>query len=206
MLKLRKIAVTGNIASGKTTVCVLFKELGAYTLSADEIVHQLLSPETDLGQKIISLLGADVIVKGEFCREEMAKKVFLDRRLLHHLEELLHPEVQKEIETRYQKIASLGSQYCLFVVEVPLLFESRQESFYDRTIAVVADEKIREKRFLQKGRCSKEEFQRREKRLLTQDEKAKRADFLLENNTTKKVLKEAVTKLFKQLKDHGRRK
>lgn len=205
MLKLRKIAVTGNIASGKTTVCMLFKELGAYTLSADEIVHQLLSPETDLGQKIISLLGADVIVKGELCREEIAKKVFLDKRLLYRLEELLHPEVQKKIETRYQEIASLESQYCLFIVEMPLLFESKQESFYDTTIAVIADEKIRKKRFLQKGRYSKEEFHHREDRLLTQDEKAKRADFLLENNATKEALKEAVTKLFKQLKDHGRR-
>ena len=46
MLKLKKIAVTGGLAAGKTTVCQLFKELGAYVVSADEIVHQLLSPDT----------------------------------------------------------------------------------------------------------------------------------------------------------------
>ena len=61
MLKLKKIAVTGGLAAGKTTVCQLFKELGAYVVSADEIVHQLLSPDTAVGQQVVSLLGSDIV-------------------------------------------------------------------------------------------------------------------------------------------------
>ncbi len=53
MLKLRKVAVTGGLSCGKSSVCRIFKEFGAYVVSADEIVHQLLSPETDLGQEVI---------------------------------------------------------------------------------------------------------------------------------------------------------
>ena len=69
MLKLKKIAVTGGLAAGKTTVCQIFKELGAYVVSADEIVHQLLSPDTAVGQQVVSLLGSD-IVSGQIIRSE----------------------------------------------------------------------------------------------------------------------------------------
>ena len=57
MLKLKKVAVTGGLSCGKSSVCRIFKELGAYVVSADKIVHQLLSPDANLGQKIVQLIG-----------------------------------------------------------------------------------------------------------------------------------------------------
>ena len=57
MLILRKVAITGGLSCGKSSVCRIFKELGAYVVSADKIVHQLLSPDTNLGQKVIKLIG-----------------------------------------------------------------------------------------------------------------------------------------------------
>lgn len=69
MLKLSRVAVTGSIASGKSTVCHLFKELGAYTISADEIVHELLVPDSPLGRSVVELLGREIIKDG-----------FLDKR------------------------------------------------------------------------------------------------------------------------------
>src|SRR5580700_5876146 len=98
MLKTKKIAVTGGLAAGKTTVCQIFKELGAYVVSADEIVHQLLSPGTTVGQQVIKLLGSDIISGQELDRKKIAAKVFFQRDLLHLLEEIIHPAVFDEIE------------------------------------------------------------------------------------------------------------
>ena len=112
MLKSKKIAITGNLASGKSTVCQFFKEQGAYVVSSDEIVHQLLSPETNIGKKVIALLGKDIVVEDRLNREAIAKIVFRDRQLLLRLEELLHPEVQKEIEYyRRRKVAGRTADY-----------------------------------------------------------------------------------------------
>ena len=120
---LRKIAITGGLSCGKSSVCRIFKELGAYVISADEVVHQLLSPTTNLGRQVISLLGADIVVDKQIDRSKIAKKVFKQPALLQSLENLLHPAVRDEIEKQYQQIANQPSPP-LFVVEIPLLFET----------------------------------------------------------------------------------
>ncbi len=193
MLNSRKVAVTGTIASGKTTVCQFFRELGAYVVSADKIVHQLLSPDTDIGQKVIALLGEDIVVNGRFSREAIAKKVFCDEHLLLSLEELLHPEVQKEIEVHYQENFQ---KYSLFIAEVPLLFESDLQGFYDKTIAVTADEKICKKRFKESTPYDEAEFVRRTKRMIAFEQKAKMADLTIENNGSLEELRASVEKVY----------
>lgn len=70
----KKIAVTGGIASGKTTVCHLFEELGAYCVSADEIVHQLLFTTTPVGKAVVDLLGPEIVVDESLCRERIAQR------------------------------------------------------------------------------------------------------------------------------------
>ncbi len=193
MLKFRKVAVTGTIASGKTTVCQLFKELGAYVVSADEIVHQLLSPDTDIGKKVITLLGKDVVINGRFSRKAIANKVFCDERLLLALEELLHPEVQKEIEVKYRENFQ---KYSLFVAEVPLLFESDLQDFYDTTIAVTADEERCKRRFIETTSYDEAEFMRRVERLVALEQKAKMADLTIENNGSLEELRASVKKVY----------
>src|SRR5579872_4450591 len=139
MLKLVKIAITGGVASGKSTVCQFFKELGAYVVNADAIVHQLLKPDSHLGQQVIRLLGSEVLHNGQLDRGRIAEKVFRDPKQLKALEKILHPEVIHRIAEEYEKAVKDGS-YTSFVVEIPLLFEIQGESFYDAVIAVLADE------------------------------------------------------------------
>lgn len=122
MLKLKKIAITGGVASGKTSVCRFFEELGAYVVNADGIVHELLKPNTDLGQQIIRQFGPEIIKNGQISRKTIAEKAFKDPKQLRKLEELLHPAVLRKIEELYTAACSGGS-YSSFVVEIPLLFE-----------------------------------------------------------------------------------
>lgn len=191
MLTLKKVAVTGGLASGKTSVCRILESCGAYVVSADEIVHQLLSPNTKTGQKVINLLGTDVFSDQTIDRKKIAEKVFSHPEKLLALEEILHPAVFEEIERLYNQIKH-QSQYSLFVAEIPLLYESKtKHSFFDFIVAVVADPKLCKKRL-----GSDEEYARRMKRQLTQEEKALLADFTLVNNGDRQELKQNVLNLF----------
>jgi dephospho-CoA kinase len=197
MLNLKKVAVTGGLSCGKSSVCHLFGELGAYVASADEMVHQLLSPETNVGQNVIQLIGSDIVIQNRIDRSKIAKKVFNQPELLKALEQILHPEVRDEIEKHYQKACQQGIA-TLFVVEIPLLFES---SFgkYDYTVAVVANENICKERFIQKSGYPEDEYNRRMSQQLSPLEKAKRADFVIRNEGTLDQLRNAVIDVYSKI-------
>lgn len=189
---MRKVAVTGSIASGKTTVCHFFQELGAFVISADTIVHQLLTPSNPIGQRVIALFGDEIVVEGKIEREEIAKRVFRDPSLLTKLEKLLHPEVQKVIETTFKQVSQ--HSFPLFVAEVPLLYEAGLESFYDAVIVVSANRDQARERF--KGN----DFEKRENRLIPLSEKILKADYLIENEGSLDLLRKSVIKTFNRLK------
>jgi dephospho-CoA kinase len=187
MLKLKKIAITGGVASGKSSVCQFFKELGAYVVHADVIAHELLNPNTDLGQQVIRQFGPEILQNGKISRKVIAEKAFKDQKLLHQLEELLHPAVLKKIERAYEEACQ--GNYTSFVVEIPLLYEIGAESFYDVVIAVLADEALAKKRF-QKG-----DYELRMKRQIDSQLKAKRAHYTIHNNGSLDALKKEVAKV-----------
>jgi len=198
MLKVKKIAVTGGLAAGKTTVCQIFKELGAYVVNADEIVHQLLSPETAVGQQVISLLGSDIISGQEFDRKKIAAKVFSQPDLLRALEEIIHPAVFDEIEQKYQQI-DREKKYLLFLAEIPLLYESEREGYFDAVISVFTDPELCRKRFMQQNLTPANEFEKRMTRQIEPRLKADKAHYMIENNGNFEELKTKIKTLYFQL-------
>lgn len=198
MLKIRKIAVTGGLAAGKTTVCKLFEKLGAYVVNADEIVHQLLSPGTAVGQQVINLLGSDIVSGQKFDRKKIAAKVFSQPDLLRKLEEIIHPAVFDEIERKYQEV-DREKQYPLFLAEIPLLYESEKGERFDLVITVLADPELCRKRFVQQTREPVQEFEKRMMRQIEPKLKANKADYTIENNGDFEQLKTKISILFSQL-------
>lgn len=201
MLKIKKIAVTGGLAAGKTTVCNFFKQLGACVVDADAIAHQLLSPSTPIGQQVIGLLGSDIFDDHQFDRRKIAAKVFSQPDLLSGLEQILHPAVFDEMERRYQQTLH-EQKHPLFVAEIPLLYETDAHNQFDLVISVFASDEICKKRFIDKTHSSKEEFEKRMMRQLDPRNKAARADFTIENNGDMKQLDAKVKELFSQFTNH----
>ncbi len=193
---MRKVAVTGGLACGKTTVCRFLKEFGAFVISADTIVHQLLSEDKATANAVIDLLGPGIVRSNTIDRIEVAKRVFGDPSLLEALEKLLHPRVHQEVFRLYEEVRT--KDIPLFVVEIPLLFEVKMDSDYDATIAVVSSEALCRARFANVGKAG-DDFDIRSKRQLPLDEKAKRATYVLVNNGTLKELYQATCVLFKSL-------
>jgi dephospho-CoA kinase len=181
VLTLKKVAVTGGLSCGKSSVCQFFKKFGASVVSADEIVHRLLTPETKSGQNVIRLIGNDVLINNQIDRSKIAEKVFNQPSLLDSLEKILHPAVQEEIEHFYDEAVKSG-QTKLFVAEVPLLFEAGSDRFYDAVIAVIADIETSKERFIRATHKDAQEFKKRSSRQLSLDEKAQKADYVIVND------------------------
>ncbi len=195
---LKKIAVTGGLACGKSSVCRFFQDLGAYVVSADDIVHQLLSKQTLVGRQVIELLGDDIIVNGQIDRAIIAKKVFSNPLLLRSLEKIVHPSVLDEIEKSYQQVKIQGKTQ-LFIAEIPLLFEIGAESFFDAVITVAADLQSCIKRFTAVTGLSAIEYNERMALQLPTEEKARKADYIIENIGSIKDMQNEVTKLYHKL-------
>jgi dephospho-CoA kinase len=196
MLKLKKVAVTGGISSGKSLVCRYLGEFGAHVVDADQIVHHLLIPDSELGQQVIKLIGPQIVVGEKIDRSKIAKIVFLNPRLLKSLENLLHPRVYEEIERQYDAVRKQKEPPPLFVAEIPLLFETGGDKLFDLTVAVVSPQEICWERYRQKTGHEREDFNRRAACQLTPDQKAKQADIAIHNEGTAEDLKKQTRKIF----------
>jgi len=197
MLQLKKIAVTGGIASGKTTVCKLFQTYGAYVINADQIAHQLLSQNNLQSHKVIKLFGETILTDGAIDRKKLANVVFEDKKKLQQLQALIHPFVRQEIQKEWQEACKKNVP--LFVAEVPLLFEARFDTDFDATILVVCDEETCSARFCKKHNSTKQDYERRARFLMPVEEKCQKATYIIDNSKTFRELEEQVKHLFTKL-------
>jgi dephospho-CoA kinase len=185
------VGLTGGLGAGKSEALRLLGELGAATLSTDAVVHELLATD-ELRDRIAARLGPEVVDGGELDRSAVAARVFGDDEARAWLEGVLWPRVGARVAAWQEE---LGDDR-VAVVEVPLLFESGMQNVFDRTIAIVADEAVRERRAAARGHGLVAE---RTGRQLTQAEKAERADFTVSNDGSLSELRESLSRLLDKL-------
>ena len=171
------VGLTGGIAAGKSEALKALERLGAATLSTDAVTHDLLESD-EVRDLLVERFGDAVAPKGEIDRSAVAEVVFGDEEQRAWLESELWPRVGRRVWEWREEVERRDPRPPAAVVEVPLLFEAGMESGFDKTIAVVADEAIREDRAGARGHRGVES---RTSRQLSQDEKAARADVVVRN-------------------------
>ena len=189
------VGLTGGLGAGKSEALRALAELGVATLSTDAVVHELLASD-ELRDIVAERLGLEVAPDGRLDRSLIAERVFGDDEARAWLEGELWPRVGRRVTDWKQEVEALDPAPPAAVVEVPLLFESGMEAAFDATIAVVADESIREERAGARGHTAVSE---RTGRQLSQTEKAERADFEVRNDGTLDELRETLSQVIAKL-------
>jgi dephospho-CoA kinase len=174
------VGLTGGMAAGKSEALKALERLGAATLSSDDVVRDLLTTG-EIRDQLVERFGDEVAPNGEVDRGKVASVVFADPEQREWLEGLLWPRVGQRIVEWREELEKRDPRPRAAVVEVPLLFESGMDGAFDKTIAVVADEAVREERAGARGH---EGVASRTARQLPQEEKAQRADFAIRNDGT----------------------
>lgn len=172
------VAVTGGIGAGKSETLRAFERHGAAVISSDEIVHELLRGDGDVRRAVLERLGEGVLGEdGEIDRVKVGQVVFADPEALGWLEALLHPRVVTRYLHWREELAEQRDPPAVCVTEVPLLYEVGGETRFDKVVVVTAPPEVRISRRIGPMRD-------REQRLIPDEEKARRADFVYVNDGT----------------------
>lgn len=175
-----KIAITGNIASGKSTVENLLIEKGYKVLDTDIVAHELLRDEVVKRKVLETFSNFDIIDDEGISRLKLGKIVFDDKKLRTKLENLLHPLIKDEISRFFSYLDAQGEKIAF--VSVPLLFEAKFDDIFDKIMLVYAEDDIRLQRLITRNKVSMKHAQNRLKIQISQDKKLSLADYVIYNN------------------------
>jgi dephospho-CoA kinase len=178
------VAITGGVGAGKSEALKAFARHGAATISSDEVVHQLYE-DGEVKAALRERYGEGVFDGDEVIRAAVGAIVFADRDELAWLEQLLHPKVMARTDVWREELARLPQPPALTVNEVPLLYEAGAEDRFDAVVVITAPVEVRAER-------AGDRLDDRERRLLSDDVKAARADFAYVNDGSLEDLDEFV--------------
>ena len=189
------VGLTGGMGAGKSTALAALSRLGAAVLSTDAVVHELYE-SAQMRDAVVARFGADIAPDGVVDRAELARRAFAGEEERAWLEGLLWPQVGARVAAWLQEVRARTPPPRAAVVETPLLFEAGMEGIYDATIAVVASEPLRRERAASRGHAVADE---RASRQLPQEEKARRASFVVRNEGSEQELETELSAILDKL-------
>lgn len=196
---MKVIGLTGGIASGKSTVSMLLKSMGAVIIDADEIAREILSPGKPAWHAVINCFGRDILLDGEnIDRKKLGRMVFSDRNMLETLNRITHPAIVQEIKKRLNHYRYKKEK--VVVVDAALLLEIGLDSMVDEIWVVAVDEKTQLKRLLDREKSMRiEEARNRISAQMPMDYKIKMADRIIDNSGSLEETKRQIDALWRDI-------
>ena len=193
------IGLTGGIASGKSTVSRALRELGAIVIDADEVAHTIMEPGKPAWEDIIEHFGSGVLNADQTIdREKLGAIVFNNPERLQVLNQITHPRVGEQFKQIITTLRAEKSDAVLFM-EVPLLYETHMERICDEVWVVWVDEETQIQRLMKRDGLSREDALKRIDAQMSLDEKARRADFVIDNRYSIEETIESATKYYNNI-------
>lgn len=175
------IGLTGGIASGKSTVSKTLKELGAFIIDADETAHSIQEPHKPAWEDIVESFGKGILNPDmTINREKVGEIVFSDPDKLTVLNKITHPRIMESLKDQFREIKAANPE-AIAVLEVPLLYETFMERMCDEVWVVWVDRDTQIQRLMDRNNYSREEAILRIESQMSLDEKARRADVVIDN-------------------------
>ncbi len=199
MAPMLNVGLTGGIASGKTTIAGMFVELGARVIDLDAIAHREYAPGGELWGKLVARFSPEILNPDQTInRERLGARVFNDAGEREALNRIVHPRVLtvwlREIETHKKE-----NPRTIVISEVPLLFETGLERFFDVVILAFIPSEEQSARLRLRNGISEQEAKIRLSAQLPIEEKVARADLVIDNRGTREETEKRVGKVWKEL-------
>ena len=193
-----RIALTGNIASGKSSVVRAWQRLGATVIDADELARQAVAPGTPGLQAVVAAFGDGVLAAdGSLDRAALRNIVFREDAARQRLEAIVHPEVARLRTEEERRLVKKGARR--IVNDIPLLFEAELADQFDVVVVVDAPAEVRLDRIVKLRGIAPEEAQRMIDAQMPSEEKRERADYVIDNTGTAEDLRARAEEVWRQI-------
>tara|TARA_X000000368_G_scaffold415789_1_gene408264 strand:- start:892 stop:1470 length:579 start_codon:yes stop_codon:yes gene_type:complete len=173
---MKKVAVTGGIGTGKTTVSNLFEKIGIPVFNSDKIAKELMHNDKQLKSDIIKAFGDESYINNKLNRSYLSDIVFNDETLLDKINSIVHPQVTKEFN---QWLLNQKSKYIIY--ESAIIFENNSEDIFDKIICVIAPEEEVISRVMKRNTFSRDKVISIISNQLPDQVKINKADYIIEN-------------------------
>ena len=195
---MRRVALTGGIATGKSHVRAQFETLGVPTIDADVLARQAVAPGSPGLDAVIARFGREVLdAQGNLNRRTLSELVFADEQARRDLEAIVHPAVRGAID---RWLASLDpARHAIAIADIPLLFETGREHEFDIVIVTACDPESQVKRVVARDGIGETEARLRVAAQLPIAEKVRRADYVIHTDGTVEQTNVSVRELYEHL-------
>jgi dephospho-CoA kinase len=195
---MKVIGLTGGIGSGKSTVAQFLAELDAVILDADKVGHEAFRAGTDAWREVVAAFGRQVLTpEGDVDRQKLAEVVFGNPEALSRLNQIMHPQIGRMVKARLEEYRRQGVG--VVVLEIPLLVETGGTSLVDEVWVTVASEPTVLRRLEERSGLSRQQSLARLRSQVSNEERVKHADVVINNDGSLDELKAEVKKLWQRL-------
>jgi dephospho-CoA kinase len=186
-----KIALTGGIGSGKSTVCNIFSRHNTPVIDTDIIAREIVEPGQVALQEIVDVFGANILSDdSSLNRKALANKIFNDKNKRLQLESILHPKIRQITQTKIEQLNT-----CYVIIAIPLLIETNQQTEYDRVIVVDCDEQQQLERTLTRDKRNRDEVISIIKSQVSRKQRTSVADDIIDNSQNLETLESQIEQL-----------
>jgi dephospho-CoA kinase len=197
-----RVGLTGNVASGKSTVAARWREAGVPVLDADQVAREVVAPGSEGLDLVRESFGADVVAAdGALDRAALRERVFSDAEARRRLEGITHPRIRERVDAWLEAREVGGAP--LAVVEIPLLFEARREEAFDHVVFVDAPVDVRLRRLVEERGLTTDAARAIIEAQGDPAEKRRRSHDVIENTSTVAALEAAADGLLSRLRERA---
>ncbi len=192
------VGLTGGIATGKSTVMQLFREMGFLTVDTDTLANEATRAGQKAFDKIVNLFGKEILDKnGELDKKKLRDLILKDEDAKKQLEAIVHPHVFRKLDRLLTRLGKSGID--TVIVEVPLLFEAGWEKLFDIVILVTADREIQLNRLLSRTPEAKKVASKWIEVQSSTDEKVAASDIVIDNSSSLEELRAKIREISSRL-------
>lgn len=194
------VALTGGIASGKSTVSGFLEYLGAHVIDSDQVAREVVRPGSRGAELVAEIFGDEFFTNGELNRQKLAEVVFSDATKRTQLEAILHPLIQQASNRLFEDSDRI------VIYQIPLLVESKSDYPFDAVITVEASDQTKIQRLIQTRSMTEQDAA---SRISSQTDRANRekiADFVIDSDCSLDELVAQVNEVWKHLEEMRKRK